>query len=82
MRVHRLKARTRRGGRDGRLGMKIFRTWTFEWWEVSLLKIGLISFGLLGGVYFHEITVSLTTLWWVLFVATSLYFLVRLVREK
>ena len=62
--------------------MKIFRARTFEWWEVSLLKIGLISFGLLGGVYFHEITVSLTTLWWVLFVVSTLYFLVRLVREK
>ncbi len=62
--------------------MKIFKTWTFEWWEVSLIKICLLSLGILAGVYFYEVASSLTTLWWILFVVTTIYFLVRMVREK
>ena len=62
--------------------MKIFRTWVFKWWEVGLLKICLMSLGLLLGLYFYDYLIGLLWLWWVLLVATMIYFLVRLVKEN
>ena len=62
--------------------MKIFRTWTFTWWEVGLLKVCLISVGILLAIYFRSYLVDLTTLWWTLFVLTTLYFLVKMFRES
>jgi len=61
--------------------MKIFKTWTFKWWEVGLIKVCLISLGILLGLYFSEYLAGLQTLWWLLFVATALYFIVRLFKE-
>lgn len=62
--------------------MKIFRTWIFKWWEVSFIKICLLSLGILLGLYFYNYLVGLVMLWWVLFVITTIYFIIRLVREK
>ena len=56
--------------------MQIFRDWTFKWWEVSMLKLGLMSLGILLGTYFTDYLSGLEILWWVLFVGTSLYFIV------
>ncbi|HMP67403.1 MAG TPA: hypothetical protein PKA60_01485 [Candidatus Paceibacterota bacterium] len=58
--------------------MKIFSNWTFKWWEVGILKIGLISLGILLGIYFGEYISGLSWLWWLLFIATAIYFLVRM----
>ena len=62
--------------------MKIFRTWTFSWWQVGVLKVCLISFGILLGLYFHEYLVTLVWLWWTLFMVTTTYFVARFVRES
>ncbi len=62
--------------------MRIFRTWTFQWWEVSLIKICLLSLGILLGLYFYNYLASLLWLWWVLFVATAVYFIARFLYEK
>jgi len=62
--------------------MKIFRTWTFKWWEVSLIKVCLISLGILLGLYFYNYLVNLLWLWWVLFLVLSIYFIIRFLREK
>lgn len=65
--------------------MKIFRTWTFQWWEVSLIKICLLSLGILLGLYFYNYLASLLWIWWVLwllFVATTIYFITKLLSEK
>jgi hypothetical protein len=61
--------------------MKLFKTWTFAWWEVALLKMGLISFGILATFYFYEYLAGLRMLWWALFGITALYFLVRVFRD-
>lgn len=61
--------------------MKIFRDWTFHWWEVSLLKLSLISLGILLGMHFSEALMSLSTLWWALFVLPSIYFIVRMFKK-
>ncbi|HBR80766.1 MAG: Ribosomal protein L22 [Candidatus Uhrbacteria bacterium GW2011_GWE2_45_35] len=62
--------------------MKIFRNWTFKWWEIGLLKLCLISFGLILGLYFYNYLLGLMWLWWVLFVVTTIYFLIRFFRGK
>ena len=61
--------------------MKIFRTWTFTWWEMGMLKVCLISLGILLGLYFREYLAGLTALWWVLFAAFALYFIVQFFRS-
>ena len=61
--------------------MKLLRTWTFTWWEIGLLKVCLISLGLLVGLYFGSYLTSLLALWWALFVGTSLYFILKFARD-
>lgn len=62
--------------------MHLFKTWKFAWWEVSLLKVGLISFGILLGLYFYDYLRDLLWLWWILFLLSALYFIVRMAREE
>lgn len=61
--------------------MKIFRTRTFRWWEVGLIKLCLISLGILLGLYFYDYLVGLVWLWWGLFVITSIYFIALFMKE-
>ena len=62
--------------------MKIFRDWMFSWREIALLKICLISLGILLGLYFQGQLAGLLYLWWILFLATALYFIVRFFKEQ
>ena len=62
--------------------MQIFKSWLFKWWEVGLIKICLISFGILLGLYFYDYLVGLLWLWWALFAVTALYFIFRFFREE
>lgn len=62
--------------------MKIFKTWTFHWWEVSLLKLCLISLGLILGIYFYDYLTSLLWLWWLLFTVTAIYFIAKWLRGQ
>jgi len=62
--------------------MKIFRARTFQWWQVSLIKICLLSLGILFGLYFYDYLIGLLWLWWILFVATVIYFIFYLIQEK
>lgn len=62
--------------------MQIFKTWAFKWWEVGLIKLCLLSLGILLGLYFYGYLASLLWLWWVLFVVTAVYFIVRFIGEK
>lgn len=62
--------------------MQIFKTRTFLWWEISLIKLCLISLGILLGLYFYGYLISLTLLWWVLFIATAIYFVIRFFFKK
>ncbi|MFZ2414424.1 MAG: hypothetical protein WAW33_00225 [Minisyncoccia bacterium] len=62
--------------------MQIFKTRTFLWWEIGLVKLCLISFGILLGLYFYGYLIGLTLLWWVLFIATAIYFVIRFFFKK
>ncbi len=55
--------------------MKIFKTWLFKWWEVGLLKLCLMSFGILLGLYFYDYLVGVKWLWWTLFIIIAIYFI-------
>ena len=57
--------------------MKILRTWTFKWWEIPLLKICLLSLGIIFALYFHNYLVDLMWLWWGLFGVTMIYFIYK-----
>ena len=57
--------------------MEIFKTRTFKWWEMVLIKICLISLGILLALYFYDYLVSFRWFWWALFVATGAYFIAR-----
>ncbi|MFZ2049113.1 MAG: hypothetical protein WAV25_02365 [Minisyncoccia bacterium] len=62
--------------------MKILRDWTFKWWEVSLIKICLLSLGILLGLYYFDFLVGFMWLWWTLFVVTAIYFVIRFFKES
>jgi hypothetical protein len=62
--------------------MEIFKTRTFTWREVALLKAGLISLGILCALYFYDYVIGLMWLWWVVFVVAATYFLARFFRGE
>ena len=62
--------------------MKLFRNWTFTWWEVSLIKLCLLSLGILFALYFYQYLLDLLWLWWTTFLLTLIYFITRLFREE
>ena len=62
--------------------MKIFKTWIFRWWEIGLIKLCLLSFGIILTIYFYDYFFALLWLWWIFFVVTTIYWLVRIIKEK
>jgi hypothetical protein len=61
--------------------MKIFRNWTFKWWEMGLLKLCLLSLGIILGLYFYDYLVGLIWLWWILFIVIVIYFLPKIFKK-
>lgn len=53
----------------------MLRTWTFQWWEVGLIKLCLLSLGILAGLYFYRYLVGFDWLLWGVFAATAVYFI-------
>ncbi len=47
--------------------MKLFKSYTYKWWQLGIFKLALISFGIVIGSYFHTIfkdyLLILTILW-------------------
>jgi len=62
--------------------MQIFKTWTCKWWEAGLVKLCLLSLGILLGLYFYDYLVGLLWLWWTLFVVIAIFFIIRFFSEK
>jgi hypothetical protein len=62
--------------------MCIFKTRSFKWWEIGLIKICLLSLGIILGLYFYNYLLSLLWLWWSLFIITGVYFIIWLINEK
>ncbi len=62
--------------------MKIFRTWTFKWWEMGMIKVSLLSLGILLALYFYDYLIGLKWLWWILFVLTVIYFIPKVFKKE
>ncbi|NQV89977.1 hypothetical protein HQ487_01055 [Candidatus Uhrbacteria bacterium] len=60
--------------------MQIFQKRTFTVWQIALIKMTLIPFGIILGLYFYESLLPFMQLWWVLFVIGSAYFIGQFVR--
>jgi hypothetical protein len=35
--------------------MKIFKSYTYEWWQIGIFKLGMISIGVILGSYFCDL---------------------------
>lgn len=53
--------------------MKLFRSFTFAWWHLSLLKLSLLSLGMIVGSTWPEVFAGWRDLLMVLFVAPAFY---------
>lgn len=53
--------------------VKIFRSYTFAWWQLSLLKISLLALGLAVGSTWPELFASWRELLLILFVGPAFY---------
>lgn len=58
--------------------MNIFKVYSYRWWEIGLLKISLIAFGILIGSYWEEFFMeeSVIPLLWVLFIIPAVYLVI------
>ena len=50
--------------------------------EVSLIKLCLLSLGILLGLYFYDYLANLVWLWWAIFVTTAVYFIGLLFKKS
>lgn len=50
----------------------IYKPITLTWWQVGILKIALLSAGILVATYWPKV-MEWTNVWWILFVITALY---------
>jgi len=53
--------------------VKIFRSYTFAWWQLSLLKISVLALGLAVGSTWPDLFAGWRELLLVLFVAPAFY---------
>jgi hypothetical protein len=51
----------------------IFKPATFEWWQMAILKITLLSVGILLGVYFTPFFKKYKGLWFFLWIVGGIY---------
>ena len=52
--------------------MKLFRSYTFTWWQIGVFKLALLALGAAAGAYWHEFFgANLTTLIIIAAIATA-----------
>jgi hypothetical protein len=63
--------------------MKLFKEYTFHWWEFGLLKISLIALGVLAGSHWAYIfnSKAITLLLVVIFVIPSVYLMIATLKQ-
>jgi len=63
--------------------MKIFKDFTFHWWQLSLLKISILALGILAGSYWHEYfhNGGMITLLWAVFILPAVYLSVLTIQK-
>ena len=53
--------------------MNIFKNYTYSWWQVGLLKLALLCFGVVIGAYWHEVFSQYFTILLVVGVILAIY---------
>jgi len=53
--------------------MNLFKTFKLKWWQVSLLKIAMVSFGIILGVYLKDVLENYLGIFWILFLIPATY---------
>ncbi len=53
--------------------MSIFKNYTYSWWQVGILKLALLSFGLAIGAYWNEFFFQYVNLFIAIGVACAIY---------
>ena len=53
--------------------MKLLRSYTFSWWQMSIVKLTLISIGILIGGYFREYLMEFKSLFFIIAIVGSGY---------
>ncbi len=53
--------------------MNPFKSYTLTWWQVSLLKLSMLSLGLVVGATYSEAFVTWTVFLWILFAIPAAY---------
>jgi hypothetical protein len=53
--------------------MKFFKSFTFAWWQLSLLKLSMVAFGLAVGSTWPGVFAGWRDLLLILFVVTAFY---------
>jgi hypothetical protein len=52
--------------------MRLFTSYTYAWYQISALKLSLLSIGVLIGAFWHELFISNATLLTVLTVVAAM----------
>lgn len=53
--------------------MKIFKTYDFQWWQIGLLKLSMVAFGLAVGATWPAAFAGSLTFLWIVFIVTAAY---------
>lgn len=63
--------------------MNLFKDFTFHWWEFSLLKISMVSLGILAGSYFSNFfrTKTMTLFLIAVFVLPAIYLIFKTFKQ-
>ncbi len=62
--------------------MKIFRDFTIKWWQGSLLKLSMFSFGIVVGVRWADKLGSFTTPLLIFFILSAVYLSYAVLSKK
>lgn len=55
------------------MDLNIFKSFTLKWWQSSLFKVSVVSFGILLGVYFTDFFSAIEPLLWILMIVPGVY---------
>ncbi len=58
----------------------MFKKYTFEWWQVGIIKLALLSLGIIIGTYWGDLFLENILLLWALFGISAIY-LIKLVGD-
>ena len=62
--------------------MKLFRNYTFTWWQVTLFKFYLAIAGVIAGVYFYDFFSTVMPYLVIAFLVLMAYFIYAMLKHQ